>query len=258
MALTTKSKFYFGQLVVPDGVWLDFDEGGGEITATLTPGYYSPSQFCVEVERAMNSVGSNDYACTYNRVTNKITIGSDSVFSILKASGEHAENSLYDVLGMTGGDVTGAVTYTFSNVSGYIYEPQFFLLDYLSPEDNKNAIEGTVNKSASGLVEIIKYGTERFTEFSIDFINNYARGENEYIDQDFTAVEKARAFMEEVIQKANIEFMPDKNDVENFYTIQIEKTPTNQSGLGYRLREKSGQGFVGYYTTGLLTFRVVE
>jgi hypothetical protein len=176
----------------------------------------------------------------------------------LKSTGSHAENPIYDVLGMTGGDVSGASSYTFSNPSGYQYRPQFYLLDYLAPEDNEQAVDGSINKSAAGVIEVVKYGLESFIEFTIDFINNDPRSDEQYIEQDLSGVENARSFMAEVIQKANIEFMPDRDDSSTFYTIQIERTQSNNLGLGYRLREKTQQGFVGYYSTGLLTFRLVE
>ena len=258
MALKTRSSFYFGQLVTTAGIWIDFAEGGPELTATLVPNYYSPEQFCLEVTRAMNSAGALTYSCTFNRTTRIITLAADGNFSILKTTGSHAENPIYAVLGMTGGDVSGSASYTFSSPSGFQYTPQFYLLDYLAPEDNSQAIDGTINKSAGGVIEVVKYGIESFLEFTIDFINNDPRQDQEYIEQDLSAVENARAFMAEVIQKANIEFMPDREDPSVFYTIQIERTQSNNLGLGYRLREKTQQGFVGYYTTGLLTFRLIE
>lgn len=258
MALHTRSSFYFGQLVTTGGIHIDFSEGGPELTAILVPNYYSPTQFCAEVTRALNSAGALTYTCSFNRSTRIITISATGTFSILKSTGSHAENPIYDVLGMTGGDVSGASSYTFSNPSGYQYTPQFYLLDYLAPEDNEQAVDGSINKSAAGVIEVVKYGLESFVEFTIDFINNDPRSDEQYIEQDLSGVENARQFMGEVIQKANIEFMPDRDDSSTFYTIQIERTQSNNLGLGYRLREKTQQGFLGYYSTGLLTFRLIE
>jgi hypothetical protein len=258
MALKTRSSFYFGQLVTTAGTFIDISEGGPELSAVLVPAYYSPTQFCKEVTRALNSVGALTYTCTFNRTTRIITIAADGNFSILKTTGSHAENPIYATLGMTGGDVSGSASYTFSNPSGFQYLPQFYLLDYLAPEDNSQAIDGSINKSAAGVIEVVKYGLESFIEFNIDFINNDHRADQEFIEQDLSAVENARAFMAEVIEKANIEFMPDREDPSVFYTIQIERTQSNNLGLGYRLREKTAQNFIGYYTTGVLVFRLIE
>jgi hypothetical protein len=258
MALQTRSQFYFGQLITNEGIYIDFSEGGPALTAVLVPNYYSPEQFCLEVTRAMNAAGALTYSCTFNRTTRIITLAASGVFSILKSTGPHAENPIYVVLGMIGGDVSGASSYTFSSPSGLSYRPQFYLLDYLAPEDNSQAIDGTINKSAGGVVEVVKYGLESCVELTIDFVNNDPRTDDQHLEQDLSAVENLRTFMSEVIQKANIEFMPDRDDPSVFYTIQIERTQSNQLGLGYRIREKTSQGFVGYYTTGLLTFRIVE
>lgn len=258
MALTTRSSFYFGHEVTLNTLYIDFNEGGPELTAILNPGYYSPTEFALEVQRAMLAAGALTYAVGFNRTTRKITISANSTFALLKSSGSHADNLLYDLLGYTGGDLTGASTYTFTGTSGYEYRPQFFLLDWVSQDQRQEAVESNITTTGSGIVEIVRFGLQKFLEFTIDFINNDFRNSDSLIESNQTGFEDAVLFMQEITKKGHIEFMMDRDDVNSYLTIMLESTASNRQGIGYRLVEKIGQGLVNYYTTGLLTWRLIE
>ena len=52
--------------------------------------------------------------------------------------------------------------------------------------------------------------------------------------------------------------MPDKDSPTTYYRVVLEKTSSDSDGTGYKLQEQFTRGLVGYFETGLLTFRIIE
>ena len=70
--IKTKSKFYYGHTIDIDNNLLDFKEGAGaELTATLSVGEYSLTNFVTELIRALNDAGSLTYSGSLNRTTKR-------------------------------------------------------------------------------------------------------------------------------------------------------------------------------------------
>lgn len=85
---------------------LDFTEATAltQLTATLTAGTYTPSEFATEVQTQMNAAGASTYAVTYNNVTKLFRIasdrsGADGVFRLLGESGTNTRSSSLPLLG---------------------------------------------------------------------------------------------------------------------------------------------------------------
>ncbi len=94
---------------------IDFSEGGGELTATLTAGSYSPSALCIEIDARLTAAGAQSYTVSFNSITRKFTIAQGgATFSLLFASGSNAYISASEVLGYACEDQTGALTYSSS------------------------------------------------------------------------------------------------------------------------------------------------
>lgn len=255
MALNTKCKFYFGIEITQDNNSLDFDEGSGEITITIPVGVYSPTDIATKIATLMNAVGTQTYACTFNRTTRVLTISAASIFDILISTGTNSTTTLYTVLGFTGGvDLTGAITYTAPSVTGYEYIPQFYLLDYIPLEHNVRSVQASINETGSGNVEIIKYGTKRFMECSIELITNYKFQDSEFWMYNPSGVEDVLLFMNYATQKSKIEFMSDINDVNTWSKLLLETTEVDSHGIGFKLLEMLEYG-AGYFKTGKLMFR---
>jgi len=64
-----------------------FAEGGGALTATVTPGYYNSLSFCTAVKTAMQAVGALVYTPTISSTTNFLTISATGNFTLSFASG---------------------------------------------------------------------------------------------------------------------------------------------------------------------------
>lgn len=259
MSLTTFSTFYYGHTITDSNQYLDFDEGGDELTATIAIGTYSLEEFAVAVKTALDAAGALTYTVSVNRATRVMTISAGSNFSLLVTSGSHVGVDAYSLLGFTGADQTGASTYSGDSASGSAFTPQFILQDHVSTDDNQGAIDETVNISASGtVVEVIKFGTEKFMECKIRYQTNIAQPSVGPITNNASGISQLRNFMQYLITKAPIEFMPDKDSPSTFQTFILESTGESQNGTAYKLRERYDLGLPGYFDTSLLKFRLIE
>lgn len=259
MALGTFSKFYYGYEIDLENYKIDFDEGSGELTAELTVGTYSPAGLATEIKTQLDAVGTKTYTVTFNRSSRFFTIACDSgTFDILIDTGTNKSLSPYDLLGFTGSvDLTGAGSYSSDSASGYEYKPQFWLQDYTSPDDWIELIDPSVNISANNIVEVVSFGDVSFTEFTIQFITDLPM-DGRVILNNPNGVFDANHFMQYAIRKGKLDFMPDVNNLNTYWTLILESTPDNRSGVGYRLREETSRNLPNIYQTGRLKFRVVE
>lgn len=257
--IDTYSKFYYGLEVTASNKWLDFDEGVGEINISIAPGFYTLEQIAQAVEDGMNDAGSDVYTVTVNRDTRKITIATTGSCDFLWHTGENTSNTIGTLLGyvITSDDMNKS-SLVSDNAIGSVYEPQFKLQDYVSEADFRNLRSATRNKSASGLIEVINFGTEKFFEFSIKFATNIPQPASGPIISNTSGVANLEAFMQYMMQGAAIEFMPNKDDETTYYTLFLESTSSEGSGMGYKLQEQYGRGLKGYFETGVLKFRYYE
>ncbi len=257
MSLKTFSKFYYGLEVSDDALYIDFNEGDGALVATMNIGSYTLKEFYKEVERALNAAGSLTYTVTLDRDTRLITISASGDFDLLIASGLHLGTSILGVIGFTGADLTAAGTYTADTPAGTSYSPQFILQSYVAPDDFEGSTYGTVNKSASGKIEVISYGDENFFMCEIKYANNYMKGASTVIRDSTTGYEDLQAFMKYLRTKAPLEFMPDEANASQFISCVLESTELDTKGMKFKLKEMYGIGLPGYFETGPLTFRVL-
>jgi hypothetical protein len=254
--INTFSIFYYIDGVDSENFFLNFNEGSGELSATVDTGDYTPSELAFSVARALNNIGNNIYNVVFDRNSRSFTISADNNFSLLISSGTQASISVFELLGFTGPDLTGSSSYT-GDVVGYSYEPQFLLQDFVDEEDLRMAVSASVNKSAAGDIEVVSFGTEKFFEFDLKFITDIDQGIGGVIKTNLNGVSAARHFLRFITRKKKIEFMPDVNSRGVFKTLLLESTEESSDGVGYRLKELYSDGLAGYYETGLLVFRVV-
>lgn len=255
--INTYSIFYYNYEVDSSNKYINFNEGSGELTGTLTVGSYSLEEFLTAVTTAMNAAGTQSYTVSVNRSTRLVTISASSNFSLLVTSGANASNSCFELLGYTGADQTGGNSYTGDTESGDEFIPQFWLQNYVSSLDSRSAVEAAVNTTADGNIEVVKFGTQSFVEMDIKFQTNITQPTGGPIKNRANGVGELRTFMQFLITKAPIEFMPDIDNRSSYETLILESTRTSRDGIAYKIDEQYSRGLPGYYDTGLLTFRVV-
>lgn len=257
MSLKTKSAFIYGHQITDENYILDINEGSGEVAIYLDVGDYTLTDFIDMLSTALNTYGSNTYSVSVNRTTRIITISADGTFKILGSTGTHIGNDPLSLMGYAYSDTSLATSHAASSATGSIWEPQFYLQDFVDFDDNVQSIEGVQRESTSGQVEVVSFGKRYIMECNIKLITDIKQGSSSWITSDSSGVSSARTFLNYVIDKAPVEFIPDKNSVDDFTECLLESTPESQEGLAFKLKEMYSQGLIGYFETGPLKFRRV-
>lgn len=251
----TNSAFIYGPEVDENNLTIDLNEGSGEINIELNVGGYVLSDIATEVQRALNDAGALTYTVTMDRSTRKMTIAGSANFSLLFATGSFVSTSAAAILGYSAVDLSGTDTYTSDLTIGTVYNPQFKLQEYIAFEDWQELTQESQSESASGIVEVISFANINFMQCNITLANDY----DQYgvVERNLTGVSDLREFMKYIVKKLNVEFIPDREDVNTYHKVLLEKTPSSRNGTGFKLKELYGRGLVGYYETGTLQFREV-
>jgi len=206
----------------------------------------------------MNAVGSNEYLCTYDRVTRTFTIATTVNFTLLTQSGNNFGQAIWPMIGFNAPDKSGAITYTAANVSGKEYTTQFFIQSFKPTSLNRKAIDGVINKSASGVVEVVKFGNERFMSGEMNFITDIVQAQGSIIRTNPDGVAAYIDFIEWCTDKGPVEFMPDESNVLSFEPFLLESTEVDSKGLDYELIELYDRGLAGYFRSGVLKFKLIS
>lgn len=260
MAVSTFSVFYYGAEIVNEIRYLNIRENAGpEITVELRPGVFSLTEFAEMVETAFNNIGTLGYEVTVDRQKRFITITSASgTWEALIASGSLGLNQAWSYIGFVyGSDLVGADNYTSNSPIGEEFKPQFWLQDFIPSNHFKKASEATQKKTATGRVEVVTFGQEKFIEANIKFATN-VKTDGKIIRNRSNGRENLQAFMDFAITKNIFEFMLDENDRDTFETVILEKTMAESTGIGFKLIEMNSQQLPGFYETGVFTLRVIE
>ncbi len=115
-----------------------------------------------------------------------------------------------------------------------------------------------MNKSASGAVEVVKFGDEQFIEGNFMFVTDQAQAAGAVIRNRATGVADFRTFAQHMATKAPFEYMADEDTPATFEKVILESWPGFRDGTGYRLREMTNKNLAGYFESGILRFRVVS
>jgi hypothetical protein len=258
--INTYSKFYYDLTILSSNKYLDFDEGAGALVAQVVPGTYTLEDLAQAVEDALNEAGSFQYTVTTNRASRLITIASTGPTDYLAATGTNVVlgASAFPTLGYPATDVFNSTSFVSSTAIGSVYSPQYKLQDFVDQEDSRKNRDATGSKSASGKVELQSFGIDRFFEFSIKFATNIYQPAGGPILNKSSGVQDLRDFMQWLMDKNYVEFMPDSATPNTYYRVVLEQAPGSNEGSGYKLQEQYGRGLAGYFESGILTFRIIE
>jgi len=255
MTVKTYSAWSYGHSITTNNNQLPFDEGSGELVAQLNSGGYTIASLATEMARSMNSVGTLNYTASVDRLTGLITISGDSNFDLLVTSSSLSAISAYEILGFTT-ERTGASTYDGDIRSGSYFEPQFLLQSYVDFVDNQSSNNVTVQESATGKVQVVKYGNVNIMECNITLQTNISQSRDSIIKNDPAGYDNLLSFMQYATTKQPMEFYKDIDDPENTFTdCIVEKTSADSKGTGFKLRELYSRGFADWWETGIISFR---
>jgi len=250
-----RSSFFYGFTITQANNKLDFNEGSGELQATLNVGLYSLETFLNEVERAMNSVGTQSYTASINRATRIITISSVASFTLLAGTGSRIGEGPWQIMGLAVNKSGTSVA--MNSVAGSVFLPQFPLQSYVPQENWREYLKAVVNESAFGDVEVVRYGQIQLTQFDIMFQTNEAQGSGNPIEHDAAGLTNLREFLNFATTKGLVEFMHDRDAPNNYVTIRLETSESSSQGTGFQIKEMYDRGLPNYYYSGMLKWRVI-
>lgn len=248
MTVFTKSQWYYGHTVAINNRLIDFSRSSVVYQGEVAVGAYTLTNYAQALVRAMNIADpGNTYIATLNRATREITISGTNNFEILGATGAGLGASTLALAGFTT-DRTGANSYTGS-ASGSVFIPQLKLQDYTPFDLDQDAADSVINQSASGRIESVSFGRNRFMTCNIRYQNNNKAR--------FTGLSNGlddlKAFLLYATTKSDLEFMPDIDTPNNFVSCVLESTTRSSKGTGFRIIESDG--IPGFYDSGRLVFR---
>ena len=253
--IKTLSRFYFGTAISSTNRSLDFSEGGPELQATLKVGSYSATEYAAEWQRALREAGSQNYVVSFNRTTQKLTVSAPLSFELLRGTGTRIGSGPWAMSGFgTGADLTGANTYTATNICGERYDPQYILADFVSDEDSVVKESATVNTTPAGLVQQVSFGESFRVEMNIRVITDILGLKNANFIENANGISDARNFIAYLLTKGRVEFMRDKDTPTEYIKCFLESTKEDKEGRRFVLKN---MGVPDFYETGVLVFRKV-
>lgn len=255
MTIRTSPIFYYGFEVTVDDVYINFDEGNGELAVKVRAGKYSFSGLATAIAFAMNSIGGQLYTVTTNRLERKYIISSVDNFDLLFSTGANAGLSIASVISFSG-DKTGSNSYESDSSAGSEYRPPFPLQKFVSHEDSEELSDSRVTSSPGGVTEVYTAGVVNYTEFNIAYVTDLDVYQD--LAPDTERVSALRAFMKFLISKSDIEMMLDENNKESYLTLLLETTPESKDGTRFKLKEYYSSKLIDFFQTGKLTFRVKD
>ena len=250
------SAFNYGHTITNANRFLNFSEGGGQITATMPIGSYTLGQIPDLIASAMNAVGGQEYECSVNRVNRTIIIQAPGNFELLISSGSNVNQSFYALAGFSGSDLSGSNSYTGNNASGSQYITQTELKNYTDFRENKEKIDTVKRTTPDGIVETVSYGTLEKASFDFPFITNEVP--QRFIRETATGRDELEAFMDYCIESRPVEFLLDYKVETEFNPCLLDKVSGYSKGDGYKLRSLVARRLKGYYELKGLVFRKIE
>lgn len=255
--IQTHSMIYYGQSIDESNNSLDFDEGAGELQATLAIGDYTLTEFADAIASKLTSTGAFIYVASVDRDTRIITISATGSFAILPITGSRAATTGWLMAGFTT-DLLSDTSQVADTQCGSAFQTQFKLQDYLDTRDNSGAVDAVVNRAASGEIEVIRFGTQTFFQFNIKYATDITQSDSDCaIRTNNTGVEDLRSLMQYLITKSVVEFMPNEDDTSTFYKVLLESTADDTNGVSFKLNELFSNNLPGYYESGSLKLRVL-
>jgi len=273
MTIETKSMFAYGIDVDASNSNIYFDEGNGEILSVIPFGTYTLESYARIIAETMSSNGVLNYGYDFDKVGRTIDIHANGLFDILviSASGDfnfaktagfvdveyYGQGNTYGDGSIYGNkDFTGLTLYRSKIEVGSTYTPQFILQSYIDEKHERALRFASSNESSSGVIETISFGKNKFFSFNIKYATNRIKTKNNHIDRNDTGVEDLESFMDYIIERKEIEFFPDRDDLSISHILVLERAVGGGKGTGFKLKEV--RNAPNYFETGVLKFRKLE
>lgn len=213
---------------------IDFKENSGsELTATITPGSYTPATLATEVQTQLNSAGSLTYSVSVN-IDDKMTISvSTGNFDLLPTTGTNADVSALPLMGFKPLSRLGRDDSGFdkkSTITGA-------MIEYLEKIITVEVGDGSSTQSDDYKIRLYSVEGDRLFSNDGDLVSIYSDvlrylrpGRNTFLDMHRQAQENIMNWFEEngytdylgdKITKHNIVDVDELNNWSQFETLQL-------------------------------------
>jgi hypothetical protein len=159
-------------VVAATNKYIDFDEGGAELTATITPGTYNGQTLATEVKTQLDSAGGT-YTVAYSESTGKFTIArAAGNFTIRWQSGTNTANCAAGLLGYSKvANDTGTNTYTSD--TAVIHTSEEIDFDFGAAYEYNSIALLNHNLSSAAVVTIYGADDSAFTSNVVSDVQTY-------------------------------------------------------------------------------------
>lgn len=248
MTVFTKSQWFYGHTVEINNRLVDFSRASVVYQGSLSVGAYTLTSYAQALVRAMNTADpGNTYLASVDRTTRTITIQGDDNFEILGATGLGLSASTLPLAGFIT-DTNSSNTYT-GIASGFVFRPQLSLQEFTPFDLDQDAADSVINQSASGRIEAVSFGRNRFMTCNIRYQNNNKAQFTGLRD----GLDELKDFLIYATTKSDLEFMANIDAPNTFTACVLESTARSSKGTGFKLIESNG--LPGFYDSGRLVFR---
>lgn len=152
---------------------IDFDEGGGELNATIASATYTPSGLESAIKTALEAAGAETYTITYSTSTGKWTIATGGgTLSLLWDTGINSATSVGTTIGFdVSANDTGSTSYISDDIA--LHTEEFIKLDLGSAQDVDSfgmvfdPVDG-IKFSGSAVLNLQANATDDFSAPTVD------------------------------------------------------------------------------------------
>lgn len=257
------SRFLYGFTVDASNQGFPVKVNTTEAKVLIPIGKYTASLLAQAIEDALaDAFPTQSFTVSFDYETRKFYFLCSTSFELLFSTGVDTTNNCASLIGMNETDHTVNLNpplFDFESdfEAGFIYDPQFPLQSSTYDGMVKKLTDAIVNRSVDGQVELIYYGEENTIEHEIKYITEIDHPSGSYIMTNNSALSDTKTFLNWCIRKNYVEFFKDKTKLE-INTLILEKTSFDQNGTGYKITPLYNENLPDYYTTGLITWRVIN
>lgn len=209
---------------------IDFNDGSGNVVATISSGTYSATDLGTEIKTQLDASGSLTHTVTYDTATGLWTIAASGTFSLLWNTGANLANTAAGLVGFsTASDSTGAATYTGSIIS--IHTEEWVLADLITTEniDSIGIIfdkTDGINLSNSAVVKVQANATNSWSSPSVN-VTLTADTTYDCFTYRWASAQAYRYWRILITDSANANLYVEIGNIILSYATQLTQVPSN-------------------------------
>ena len=148
-----------------------FNEGSGNLIATLTKGNYNITELIIEIKNKMDLIGVNTYTVSYDKITMKLTISSTGSYILSFAS---SISTIWNMLGYNNVNTISNISHTSDNIIDLISVkyiqiviPEIGIIGRSTNTNNEYTFLVPVNEDKASIIQFNENNTFNQIQYNI-------------------------------------------------------------------------------------------